>query len=102
MIATTIFRAMRSNLSFSRRSRSVASFVPFWSLETAGFGDPEKRLTGVVFLGLSPTAMPKFIGFFRRRRRHLSAANPGRSTEWWENPECLRRYHPGKVQWRTD
>jgi quercetin dioxygenase-like cupin family protein len=36
----------------------VASFVPFWSLETAGFGDPEKRLTGVVFLGLSPTAMP--------------------------------------------
>jgi quercetin dioxygenase-like cupin family protein len=31
---------------------------PFWSLETAAFADPEKRLTGVVFLGLSPTAMP--------------------------------------------
>ena len=32
--------------------------VPFWSLETAAFADPEKRLTGLVFLGLSPTAMP--------------------------------------------
>jgi hypothetical protein len=42
MIATTIFHSMRSDLSFSRRSRSGAGFVPFWSLETAGFGDPEK------------------------------------------------------------
>jgi hypothetical protein len=58
MIATTIFRPMRSNLSFSRRSRSAVGFVPFLSLETSEFGDPEKRLKGVVFLGLGPTAMP--------------------------------------------
>jgi hypothetical protein len=49
---------MRSNLELLPGSRSAAGFVPFWSLEIASFGDPEKRLTGVDFLGLSPTAMP--------------------------------------------